>query len=42
VLVQVEPFYMKSDDGRAPPIAATQVTVSENEVKDGVRVMTGR
>jgi Carboxypeptidase regulatory-like domain len=42
VLVQVEPFFMKSDFGQTPPIAATQVTVSENEVKEGVRVTAGR
>jgi hypothetical protein len=42
VLVQVEPFYMKSDDGRSPPIAGVQVTVGENEVKDGVQVTASR
>ena len=42
VLVQVEPFFMKNDDGRSSPIAGTQVSVGENEVKEGVQVTATR
>jgi len=38
VLVQVEPFYMRSDHSPMTPIDSTPVTIGENETKDDVTV----
>jgi protocatechuate 3,4-dioxygenase beta subunit len=38
VLVQVEPFYMRSSDGHMSAIDSTPVTIGENETKEDVTV----
>ena len=38
VLVQAEPFWMKNEIGRTPPIIGVSVTVAENEVKEDVKL----
>ena len=38
VLVQAEPFIMKNEFGRTPPIIGVSVTVAENEVKEDVKL----
>ena len=38
VLVQVEPFIMRTENGPRPPITSVHVTVVANEIKEGVSV----
>jgi protocatechuate 3,4-dioxygenase beta subunit len=42
VMVQVEPFYMRSSSGPMTPIDSTPVTIGENETKEDVTVTCTR